>query len=311
MISTSIEEAISQLKQGNLVAIPTETVYGLAANALDEKAVASIFAAKNRPHFDPLIVHCSSLEEVKKYSTEFPAPLLKLAQHFWPGPLTLLLPKQPFISDLVTAGSSRCAFRVPNHPLTLEVLKSLPFPLAAPSANPFGYVSPTTAEHVENQLGEAISMVLDGGPCSVGLESTIVGWENGLVIYRLGGCTTEEIEKIAGVKISRVQTSSSQPAAPGMLDSHYAPKKKVVMVEDWNTTHCDCNQGFLFFGDQPFEAYHFRNLSEGGNAVEAAAQLFKFLRELDELPIEMIYTQLLPEAGLGRAINDRLKRASA
>ncbi len=311
MISTSIEEAISQLKQGNLVAIPTETVYGLAANALDEKAVASIFAAKNRPHFDPLIVHCSSLNEVENYASEFPAPLRKLAENLWPGPLTVLLPKKNNISDLVTAGSSRCAFRVPNHPLTLEVLKSLPFPLAAPSANPFGYVSPTTAEHVENQLGEAISMVLDGGPCSVGLESTIVGWENGLVIYRLGGCTTEEIEKMAGVKISRVQTSSSKPAAPGMLDSHYAPKKKVVMVEDWNTTHCDCNQGYLFFGSQPFEAYHFRNLSEDGNIVEAAAQLFKFLRELDELPIEMIYAQWLPEAGLGRAINDRLKRASA
>ena len=311
MISSSVEQAVSQLLQGKLVGIPTETVYGLAANAFDEFAVASIFSAKNRPHFDPLIVHCSSLEEVAKCTTEFPAPLLKLAQQVWPGPLTLLLPKQPFISDLVTAGSTLCAFRVPNHPLTLEVLKSLPFPLAAPSANPFGYVSPTTAEHVENQLGKAISMVLDGGPCSVGLESTIVGWDNGLVIYRLGGCTIEEIEGITGEKINRVQTSSSKPAAPGLLESHYAPRKKVVLVDDWLQTHCDCNQGYLFFGDQPFEAYHFRNLSEAGNTTEAAAHLFKFFRELDELPIETIYTQLLPDAGLGRAINDRLKRASA
>jgi len=311
MISSSVELAVSQLLQGKLVGIPTETVYGLAGNAFDEKAVASIFSAKNRPHFDPLIVHCASLEEVQKYVTQFPAPLLNLAQHLWPGPLTVLLPKRTIISDLVTAGSTLCAFRVPQHPLTLEVLKSLPFPLAAPSANPFGYVSPTTAEHVENQLGETISMVLDGGPCSVGLESTIIGWDEGLVVYRLGGCTTEEIEVIAGEKILRVQTSSSKPAAPGMLESHYAPKKKVVLVDDWSTALCDCNQGYLFFGMQPFEAYHFRNLSEASDPTEAASHLFKYLRELDELPIETIYTQILPEAGLGRAINDRLRRASA
>jgi L-threonylcarbamoyladenylate synthase len=311
MISTSVDQAVSQLIQGNLVGIPTETVYGLAGNAFDQHAVTSIFTVKNRPHFDPLIVHCASLQAVEKLVLEFPAPLRKLGEKLWSGPLTLLLPHQSVIPDLVTAGSPRCAFRVPNHPLTLELLNALPFPLAAPSANPFGYVSPTSAEHVEQQLGNAISMVLDGGPCSVGLESTIVGWEEELVVYRLGGYALEELEELAGVKINQIHTSSSNPSAPGMLESHYAPKKKVVLVDDWSSSRCDCNQGFLFFGPQPFEAYHFRNLSETGNLEEAAAQLFKYLRELDALNIEVIYTQRVPQIGLGRAINDRLQRASA
>lgn len=312
MISSNLEEAISYLQSGLLVAIPTETVYGLAGNALNERAVAEIFQVKNRPYFDPLIVHLPGLEAVEKYVEYFPEKLRKIAEKCWPGPLTVLLPKNHLIPDLVTSGSSLCAFRVPDQPLTLALLKGLDFPVAAPSANPFGYVSPTTAQHVADQLAEKIPMILDGGSCFVGLESTIIGCENDeLVVYRLGGLSVEDLELIAGESITKIKTSSSKPAAPGMLESHYAPKKKVVLVESWADCVVDSTVGFLFFGDAPFPALHQVNLSEKGDLLEAASKLFASLRALDRLPIEKIYTQLLPDNGLGRAINDRLKRASA
>jgi L-threonylcarbamoyladenylate synthase len=312
MISSNLEDAIALLKSGKLVAIPTETVYGLAGNALNERAVAEIFQVKNRPRFDPLIVHLPSIDAVEKYVISFPEKLKNIAKKCWPGPLTVLLPQNHLIPDLVTSGSDLCAFRVPNQTSTLALLESIDFPVAAPSANPFGYVSPTSAQHVADQLSDKIPLILDGGTCSVGLESTIIGIENEeLVVYRLGGLSVEDLEIIAGEPISNIKTSSSKPAAPGMLESHYAPKKKVILVESWDDCLVDSSIGYLFFGDAPFESINQINLSETKDLLEAASTLFASLRALDQMPIDKIYTQLLPDIGLGRAINDRLKRASA
>ena len=207
MIGNDLAQAKQLLAAGQLVAIPTETVYGLAGNALDEQAVLEIFRVKNRPAFDPLIVHTDSFERIADFVREIPEKALLLAQHLMPGALTLLLPKSDLIPDLVTSGLDRVAVRIPNHSLTRSLLSGLSFPLAAPSANPFGYISPTTAQHVEQQLGNQIPYILDGGPCEVGLESTIVGFENDEpIIYRKGGLAIETIERLVGTV--RVQAHS-------------------------------------------------------------------------------------------------------
>lgn len=305
------------LREGKLVAIPTETVYGLAGNALNPAAVASIFETKNRPNFDPLILHVSGIDQVEKYTEDFPKLLQKLAEKFWPGPLTLLLPRKNIIPDLVTSGLDRVAVRVPDHELTLALLKSLDFPLAAPSANPFGYISPTTADHVDAQLGEKIPYILDGGPCKVGLESTIVGMEGEeVIIYRLGGLEIAEIESIVG-KVKIKDHSSSNPQAPGLLESHYAPGKPFIlgdldrMIPDFQRKKVDF--AVLSFSRIIEEIPTERQfcLSGGSDLKEAAANLFAAMRQLDESDAEVILAELMPEVGLGRAINDRLKRASA
>jgi L-threonylcarbamoyladenylate synthase len=315
MIGTSIETAAAHLQAGEVVAIPTETVYGLAGNALSEKALATIFEVKNRPQFDPLIVHIAEVSHISRYAADFPQKAQALAAQFMPGPLTLLLPKRDIIPDLCTSGLPRVALRVPNHPLPLELLKKLPFPLAAPSANPFGYISPTTAQHVADQLGDKIPYILDGGACRVGLESTIVGFEGEeAVIYRKGGLSVEAIEAIIG-KVRVMQHSSSQPAAPGMLKSHYAPRiplvlgnlNELVAQADPKTTGIlSFKKKFLQIPDN-----HQVVLSSTGDYAEAAQRLFAALRYLDSLPIRIIFAELLPEESLGRAINDRLRRAAA
>lgn len=311
----NIQLAKTFLEKGELVAIPTETVYGLAANALDAVAVAKIFEAKERPSFDPLIVHTHSLQEVHRFVTEIHPALLKLAKQFWPGPLTLLLPKKESIPSLVTSGLDRVGVRVPNHPLTLELLRQLDFPLAAPSANPFGYISPTSAAHVEKQLGHKVSYILDGGHCEIGLESTIVGEENGeLIIYRLGGLAVNEIEEVVG-KVLVQLNQSSNPKAPGQLKSHYAPRKPVIIgnIEHLQKTYANANLGVLVFGNQieHRSGMIVRDLSPSKDQREAAVNLFSYLRELDEADVELIITELLPENGLGLAVNDRLRRAAA
>ena len=228
-ISNSIQQAQALLEAGQVIGIPTETVYGLAANALNPEALAKIFEVKNRPSFDPLIVHIAYPSEVDKYASVFAGPARDLALKFWPGPLTLLLPKKPIIPHLATSGLDTVGLRCPNHPLALALLRQLKFPLAAPSANPFGYVSPTNAQHVQNQLGERIPFILDGGASTVGLESTIVGFESGTpVIYRLGGLSVEAIEAVVG-KVEVKLYSSSNPKAPGQLTSHYSPQKEVIV----------------------------------------------------------------------------------
>lgn len=314
-IGKNILTAKNYLEKEELVAIPTETVYGLAANALNPIAVAKIFEAKERPTFDPLIVHTHSLNKVYKFVTNIHPALLKLAEAFWPGPLTLLLPKKEIIPSLVTSGLDRVGVRVPNHALTLELLAQLDFPLAAPSANPFGYISPTTAEHVEKQLGMRIPYILDGGSCTVGLESTIVGEENGeIIIYRLGGLSIDEIETIVG-KVSVQLNQSSNPKAPGQLKSHYAPKKPVYIgnLNELQNQYSDKKIGAIVFGNdiKLNESILIKNLSSTKNYQEASANLFSFLRELDEADVAVIISELLPETGLGLAINDRLRRASA
>jgi L-threonylcarbamoyladenylate synthase len=311
-IGKDIQEAARLLEAGELVAIPTETVYGLAGNALQPKAIANIFAVKNRPQFDPLIVHVASWRDAVQFATHVPQQAVVLAQKFWPGPLTLLLPKKEIIPDLVTSGLDSVGLRCPNHAMTLQLLQQLSFPLAAPSANPFGYVSPTTPEHVQEQLGNKIAYILDGGNCVVGIESTIVGFEEDkTVIYRLGGLALEYIEKEIG-KAHASLHSTSNPKAPGQLQSHYAPRKKVLLgdIDGLLFRFRGNHVGVLSFQKdyrQPFQVI----LSPKGNLDEAAQHLFGALRTLDKMPIEFILAELVPDAGIGRAINDRLKRAAA
>ena len=313
MIGNSVEIAIKTLLKGDLVAIPTETVYGLAGNALQADTVAKIFEAKNRPTFDPLIVHTHSIEEAKKYVLDFPDWATKLANTFWPGPLTLLLPRNTLIPDIVTNGSDLVAIRIPNHPIALALLKSLPFPLAAPSANPFGYISPTTAQHVADQLEEKISYILDGGACNVGVESTIVGIRNGKpAIFRTGGISKEEIEKILSLDLEELK-SSSNPQAPGMLDSHYAPGKPLYLgniaslLPQFASKRIGTISLSVDFSDTVTKSIV---LSPTSNLNEAACGLFAALRALDKLDVDIILAEIFPNQGLGRAINDRLKRAS-
>lgn len=312
MIGTEIEKARDLLLRNEVVAIPTETVYGLAGNALSEIAVSKIFEAKNRPHFDPLIVHVSEVSEVSNYVEEIPELAFNLMEHFWPGALTVLLPKKTCIPDLTTSGLKEVGIRIPNHPVTLELLRSLPFPLAAPSANPFGYISPTSAQHVSDQLGEKIPYILNGGNCSVGIESTVLRVQhNEIEILRLGGISVEDLQRFTS-KIHIQEHSSSSPAAPGMLTSHYAPRKPVYVGNIRELMHSFASRkiGVLSFKeDYQIEAQ--RILSKSGSFTEAASNLFAFLRELDQLDIDVILTEFLPNESLGRAINDKLKRASA
>jgi L-threonylcarbamoyladenylate synthase len=315
IIGNNIQKAAEWLISGHCVAIPTETVYGLAANALDTAAVAQIFEVKNRPTFDPLIVHLPNIEFVTKYTTDFPTPLRDVAERFWPGPLTILLPKKEMIPDLVTSGLPRVALRVPAHPLAHELLLELPFPLAAPSANPFGYISPTNAQHVADQLSGKIPYILDGGPCSIGLESTIVGWENEkIVVYRLGGMSIEEIENVAG-SVEIMLNQSSNPAAPGMLKSHYAPRKPLYLnhLEENIERFKHQRIGLLTFqtSPRPTVAKVHIALSPNGSLKEAAQHLFAALRTLDNADIDLILAETMPDQGLGKAINDRLRRAAA
>jgi len=316
MAETGIDISLAKnlLEKGELVGIPTETVYGLAANALDVDAVAKIFKVKNRPSFDPLIIHTNSIEKVKHFVEDIPDKLELLLRTFSPGPLTVLLPKNKHIPDLVSSGLERVAVRIPKHPLTLELLAAVDFPLAAPSANPFGYISPTSAEHVNRQLGDKIPYILNGGNCQIGLESTIIGYENGeLTVYRKGGLPLEEIEKLIG-KIKIKEHSSSNPAAPGMLVSHYSPNKNVFFKEGFFKKHGKdslSKVGFLGFSEAIDEipADNQFLLSKKGDLNEAAKNLFSGLRFLDNLPIDTVLIELVNDEGLGRAINDRLKRA--
>ena len=315
MIGKDLSLAIRLLNAGELVAIPTETVYGLAANGLDPLSVSKIFAAKNRPHFDPLILHLDSTVHLLELVDAMPHYAERLAEHFWPGPLTMLLPKSQLVPDLVTAGSPLVAVRVPNHPLTLELLKALSFPLAAPSANPFGYISPTRAEHVEAQLGDKISYILDGGPSEIGLESTIVDCSGDEpVVKRLGGITIDALCNCLGFEPKVDIQSHSNPSSPGLLDQHYAPRKPLYLVEDIEA-FCQAHSGksilYLSFGANTCpEGVYEMNLSPKGDLIEAASHLFHYMRALDSHSGDCIVAKRLPDNGLGKAINDRLYRAA-
>ncbi len=309
-IGKDIKKAKQLLESDQLVAIPTETVYGLAGNALHSGTVLKIFEAKGRPQFDPLIVHVPSLFAVEKYADHIPDKAVTLAQKFWPGPLTLLLKKKHIIPDLVTSGLDTVGLRCPDHPLTKELLESIDFPLAAPSANPFGYVSPTSPQHVDEQLGGVIPFILDGGECRVGIESTIVGFEDGQpVIYRMGGVSVEEIEKVVG-RVAVQTHSTSNPKAPGQLKSHYAPSKRLVLGNISELLKKYPHQASILAFKTDFNTPQQIILSPSGSLEEAAHNLFSALRSLDRMESEIILAEFVPDHGLGKAINDRLRRAS-
>ncbi|MFE3868905.1 L-threonylcarbamoyladenylate synthase [Flavobacterium sp. LS2P90] len=315
LISNSIQNAVSLLNQDQIIGIPTETVYGLAGNIFSPKAIESIFAMKKRPFFNPLIVHIKSAEDLSTIAREIPQKALLLAAAFWPGPLTLVLKKQTAIPDLVTGGKDTVAVRVPNHPLTLSLLEQLAYPLAAPSANPFGCISPTTATHVAGYFKDLLPMVLDGGVCQRGIESTIIGFENGdPVLYRLGSLAIEHIEAIVGtVKMSTYDDLA--PVAPGMLSRHYAPLTTTFLTPDVKEklkTFPNQRIGVLVFQkgiDDPKIAVQ-EILSSTGNLAEAASQLYAALHRLDKCDLDCIIAERFPDVGLGRTINDRLKRAT-
>ncbi|MFN8438501.1 MAG: L-threonylcarbamoyladenylate synthase [Cytophagales bacterium] len=312
-IGTDIQIAKKLLVDNKLVAIPTETVYGLAGNALNPDAVAQIFAVKNRPFFDPLILHTDNFEKIRPFLKAIPEKAQKLADTFWPGPLTLVLNKTSAIPDICTSGLSTVGVRIPNHKLTLELLAQLDFPLAAPSANPFKYISPTSAQHVFDQLGEQLPYILDGGNCNIGVESTIIGFSetNEVLVYRLGGLEIEKIEAVVG-KVKIITNNDSNPAAPGMLKLHYSPTKKLLLNSYENICKItDPSVGFITYKNKPDSKNTCVVLSESGNINEAAANLFASMRALDASNVSYIVAEIFPDEGLGRAINDRLNRASA
>ena len=315
LVSRDINQAVELLNAEDVVAIPTETVYGLAGNIYSEKAVKKIFALKRRPFFNPLIVHLSDPDQLPNVVATVPEKARVLAERFWPGPLTLILPKKPGVPDLVTSGKDTVAVRVPNHPVTLELLRKLDFPLAAPSANPFGSISPTESSHVANYFEGRLSMVLEGGACKRGIESTIVGFEGDEpVLYRLGSITVEDISKEVGPIVVR-NKKETVPEAPGMLARHYAPNTTTVVVEDvpgFIAALPDQKIGVVLF-QNPMEAPNIKAqeiLSRQGNLEEAASRLYAVLHKLDKLELDMIVAEKFPDTGMGKAINDRLHRAT-
>jgi L-threonylcarbamoyladenylate synthase len=310
----TIHEAAKIIQKGGIVAFPTETVYGLGADAFNPLAVARVFEVKRRPYFDPLIVHVANSRDVKKLAKEIPTNAKKLTEKFWPGPLTVVLLKEEKIPDIVTAGLPSVAIRMPNHPIALSLIKESRCPIAAPSANPFGYLSPTTANHVHEQLGDQVDLILDGGPCPVGVESTIVSFlEESPRLLRAGGVSLEEIESFIG-KVEVTEIKEDRPYAPGMLPRHYAPQTPIML--DWDGKnlgpHKNKKIGLLAFqapkGNVKFHSIEV--LSKKGDMREAAANLFAAIRRLDTLNLDLILAEPVPEFGLGRAIMDRLRRAS-
>ncbi|MBM4149765.1 MAG: threonylcarbamoyl-AMP synthase [Lentisphaerae bacterium] len=304
------------LRHGGVVAFPTETVYGLGAAAFDEKAVARIFEVKRRPRFDPLIVHVSAPEQLPLLVEEVPAAAQALIDRFWPGPLTLVLPRTSAVPDLVTAGLPTVAVRMPRHPVALELIDRAGTPVAAPSANPFGHTSPTTAQHVHDQLAGKVDLVFDGGPCSVGVESTIVSLVSAApVLLRPGGLSVEDIEAVIGPLGKALRHKRGAAPAPGMLDRHYAPRTPLKLLDRGEApgAHVCGRVGLLASQAAPcpssFAAVEV--LSANGDLREAAANLFGAMRRLDARGLDCIVAEPVPDSGLGRAINDRLRRSAA
>ncbi len=311
----NVSVAVQALTDGLLVGMPTETVYGLAGNALNEHALAAIFSAKQRPHFDPLIVHVASIEQAESCG-EVTDRVRLLMEHFWPGPLTFVVQRRSCIPDLVTSGMETVALRCPDHPVALALIQESGLPLAAPSANTFGRISPTTAAHVHEQLGDAVACVVDGGPCRVGVESTVLAcYGKEFSILRSGAVTAEQIIDVCGEQV-RIGNHDAHlpPEAPGMLDSHYAPRMPLRLRN--GAWPCDVHCGLLSFDgvDIP-ERYHgseqpIEILSATGNLQEAAAHLFAALRRLEACEVTNIVADLVPNNGIGIAINDRIQKAA-
>lgn len=304
-----VSHAASLLRSGKLVAFPTETVYGLGGDATNDQAIASIYAAKGRPQFNPLIVHVADRQDAKDLVVWHETAEL-LASRFWPGPLTFVLPRRDDcpVSLLACAGLDTLAIRLPSHPIARELIRAAGRPIAAPSANAFGKLSPTTPEHVLESLGDKVDLILDGGPSTVGVESTVLDLTTAYpTILRHGGVTREQLEHVLG-DVFEVTSHATAPKSPGMLSSHYAPHLPLRM----EAREAASDEAFLVFGDDSvFQGGAIRlNLSERGDMNEAAARLFAYLRQLDQPHLRGIAVAPIPDTGLGAAINDRLKRAS-
>ncbi len=306
----NIRKAAEIIRSGGVVAFPTETVYGLGADALNAKACARIFEIKRRPFFDPLIVHINDYSMIETVSNGISAEFFKLTEKFWPGPLTIILEKSENIPGIVTSGLSTVAVRMPSNKIALRFIEMCGLPVAAPSANPFGYLSPTTALHVEEQLWPDLPFILDGGSCEVGVESTIIKIENGKnYLLRSGGIPVEEIKEIIGdINIS----DNAKVQAPGMLPEHYSPSTRLKFITSDEEILSAVNPAFLLFknNDKKFPADRTEILSRNGDLTEAASRLFSCLHRLDSLGADIIFTERVPESGLGAAIMDRLTRAS-
>ena len=307
-----LEDAAAILRDGGTVAFPTETVYGLGANALDATAVARIFEIKGRPRFDPLIVHVASVAQARELVEAWPKLADELTERFWPGPLTLVLPKADVIPAIVTAGLPTVALRMPAHPIALELIEAAGVPVAAPSANRFGGISPTTSEHVRRQLEDAVDLVVDGGPSRVGVESTVISLvDSRPVLLRAGGLPVEEIEEVAG-PVGRPSADPSLPTSPGQLARHYAPRTPLTVCDDWRDVPITGRTGLLAL-EAPGTEASFESvevLSASADLREAAANLFAALHRLDALGLDHIVAVRVPDVGLGLAINDRLRRAA-
>ncbi len=306
----SIARAAQLLREGGIVAFPTETVYGLGALAFDAVAIARIFEIKARPAFDPLIVHIADRVMLDEVAAAVPVAAARLIERFWPGPLTLVLAKRKGVPELVTAGLPTVAVRMPAHPVARALIEAVQAPLAAPSANPFGRVSPTRAQRVERMLGDTVDLILDGGAATFGLESTIVALEPRPVLLRPGAVSVEEIEAVIG-PLERVAASAAV-RAPGQLPRHYAPATPLRVIDPRKVPRCERPRAGALMLKEPLEGYAaVRLLSPRGDLREAAANLFETLHELDALGLERIDAAPVPEHGLGLAIMDRLTRAAA
>ena len=312
IITKDISFACEILKTGEVVAVPTETVYGLAANGLNLAAVKKIFEAKARPFNNPLILHFANQEQIDPFILDFPPILKQLTAVFWPGPLTVLLPKSNLVDDLITGGKAKVAIRIPSHPDFHALLQQIDFPLAAPSANLYGRVSPTNAEHVFNQLNGKIPLILDGGPCEKGIESTIIGMENEqVIVYRLGSISIEEIALHLGEVPQLKNEATENGIASGMVKYHYAPSTPLYFYEK-ASTQIEQQNGYIFFKEYPYNT-KIENaiiLSESGDLQEAARKLYSALHEFDERGFQQIFIEKFPEQGLGATLNDRLNRAT-
>lgn len=309
---TSVSEAARLLKEGEVVAIPTETVYGLAGNAFEPKALAKIFAAKERPTFDPLIVHIADIAQLTDIAKDIPDSAYKLAEAYWPGPMTIILPKKDCIPDLCTSALPSVAVRFPSHPIAQAIIKESGLPLAAPSANLFKHVSPTTAEHVAAQLADRIAGIVDGGPCSVGVESSIISLVGEPTVMRPGAITPEMFKAILGeVKIKESTSKPGQPMlAPGQCDTHYRPQVPLYYGEVPAGYTLPEHTVRIAFGNQAGAIPATVNLSATGDMVEATSKLYAFMHDLDKSEYNLILVDPIPNTGVGMALNDRLKRAS-
>ncbi len=313
--AVTVDRAVEILKAGGLVALPTETVYGLAADAENELAVRRIFAAKGRPSTHPLIVHLGEVHQISQWARSVPLAAEQLAAAFWPGPLTLVLPRSKRASDIITGGQDTVALRVPNHPLALAVLREFGGGLAAPSANKFGHLSPTTAQHVLSELGDEVDLIFDGGPCDIGVESTIVDLSTSTPrLLRPGGLPRESIEALLGVKLA---LPTADVRAPGMLASHYAPRAGLVLTTQDKVADEAAQRDLwgaavaVLSAVEPALPPSIQHFTLPLDPADAARVLYATLRNIDAAGFDVIVAVLPPEAGLGLAVRDRLTRAAA